>query len=154
MSSTALVPPAPSVAFGQVEEAVIHFDDIDATGLMHNARYALVLERALSTYWARFGHTYGEDGPTTTDVVSAVREFTIVYHTPIRAAGPIGVHFWIEKLGGTSAVYGFRFLSADHRTVYAEGRRVMVKFDPRTSRPAPWTAEGREIAAGLLRQEG
>ncbi|MBB5871175.1 acyl-CoA thioester hydrolase [Allocatelliglobosispora scoriae] len=149
MTSTML---EPAVEFGKIEQAIIHFDDLDASGLMHNARYALVLERVLSIYWARFGFSYEGGLPTSSDVVSAVREFSITYHVPIRGTGPVDVHFWVEKLGGSSAVYGFRFLSADHGTVHAEGRRVMVKFDPRTGRPDAWTPAGREVAAGLAKE--
>ena len=149
MTSTLL---EPNVEYGQTEQAIIHFDDLDASGLMHNARYALVLERALSVYWARFGFSYSNGQPTSTDVISAVREFAITYHVPIRGTGPVDVHFWIEKLGETSAVDGFRFLSPDHDTVHAEGRRVMVKFDPRTGRPDAWTTAGREVAKGLSKE--
>lgn len=148
MTSTLL---EPNVEYGKIEQAIIHFDDLDASGMMHNARYALVLERALSVYWARLGYSYENGQPTNSDVILAVREFAITYHVPIRGTGPADVHFWIEKLGETSAVYGFRFLSPDHGTVHAEGRRVMVKFDPRTGRPDAWTPAGREVGLGLVK---
>jgi acyl-CoA thioester hydrolase len=142
----------PSVDYGRIERATVHFDDLDAAGLLHNARYALILERALSGYWAEFGFSYRDGRPTHEDVVIAVREFTISYTAPVRGTGPLDVHFWIERLGETSATYGFRFFSADHATVHAEGHRVMVKFDPRTGRPCPWTSDGREIAAKLAKE--
>ena len=34
---------------------------------------------------------------------------------------------------------------------YAEGRRVNVRLDAATMRPAPWTDHAREIAAPLIR---
>lgn len=51
----------------------------------------------------------------------------------------------------SSGVYSFRFLSADRQAVHAEGRRVVVKLDPRTLRPSPWTPAAREVAATLMR---
>jgi acyl-CoA thioester hydrolase len=35
--------------------------------------------------------------------------------------------------------------------VHADGKRVMIQIDPQTRRPAPWPAETRAVAEGLLR---
>lgn len=51
---------------------------------------------------------------------------------------------WLDHLGNTSAVYGFRVLSEDETVTYAEGRRVQVRLDPGTLRP---TAIGPELRA-------
>jgi acyl-CoA thioester hydrolase len=139
-----------AVAQGHVEPFIVHFDDLDAMGIVHNARYAVFLERALSQYWAERGHSYAGGRPTTSDVMHAVVEYSIRYHTPVRGTGEIGVHFWLESLGESSAVYRFRILSADGETVHAEGRRVNVKLDPRTLRPAPWSEDARAVGRPLL----
>ncbi len=135
---------------GTTRRAFIHIDDLDIVGIMHNARYALILERAMSEFWAEHGYTFRDGVPSSPDMIAAVREFVITYHAPVRGTGPIRVQFWLESMGGSSAVYGFRFLSEDGATVYADGRRVMVKMD-RTGRPTPWTDQGRAIAAELMR---
>ena len=134
------------IKYGHVTPFVVHFDDLDAMGIVHNARYAVFLERALSQWWVDRGHSYEGGHPTTPDVFHAVAEYSISYREPVRGTGEIGVHFWIDKLGESSAVYGFRMVSADGRTVHAEGRRVNIKLDPRTLRPAPWSDHGRETA--------
>jgi acyl-CoA thioester hydrolase len=139
------------VEYGRVEPFVVHFDDLDALGIMHNARYAVFLERALSTFWSRHGYSFSGGVPTKPDVVHAVAEYAISYKTPIRGTGEVGVHFWVDRLGETSVVYGFRIVSADGDLVHAEGRRVNIKLDPVTFRPSPWTAESRQIATTLLR---
>ena len=143
---------------GHVSPFVVHFDDLDAMGIVHNSRYALMLERALTGFWAERGHSFAADSVagatfgrgTTPDVFNAVREFAITYHLPINRTGEVAVHFWLDRLGDTSAVYGFRFASPDLRTVYAEGRRVVVKLDPVAMRPAPWSEDARAVAAVLL----
>jgi acyl-CoA thioester hydrolase len=145
-SATAL-----AVPYGHVEHLVIHFDDLDAMGLVHNARYPLLLERALSPYWSARGHSFAGGRATSPDTFHAVREFQITYLTPIRGTGEVAVHFWLERFGETSGEYRFRFLSADGGTVHAEGRRIIVRLDPKTLRPAPWTEDGRAVAATLLR---
>ena len=139
------------VEYGHVEPFVVHFDDLDALGIMHNARYAVFLERALSTFWGRHGYSYSGGVPTKPDVVHAVAEYAISYKTPIRGTGDAGVHFWVDRLGVSSVVYGFRIVSSDGERVHAEGHRVNIKLDPVTLRPAPWTDESRMIATTLLR---
>lgn len=138
--------------YGTVVPLVVHFDDLDAMGIVHNARSAVFLERALAMWWSDHGFSMADGGPTNPDVFHAVAEYSISYRTPVRGTGEIGVHFWLDKMGESSAVYGFRVLSPDGRTVHAEGRRVNIKIDPATLRPAPWTAEGR--ATGSLLRRG
>ena len=144
-------PALAAVEYGHAEPLPVHFDDLDAMGLLHNARYAVLLERALSAFWSRNGHNYDGGRPTTPDVFHAVREFAITYRAPIRGTGDVLVHFWLDRLGETSAVYGFRFISPDGGTVYADGRRINVRLDPKTLRPAAWSDHARAVASKLLR---
>lgn len=140
-----------SVEYGHLESVSVHFDDFDAMGFVHNVRYALLVERAMVAFWTRNGHTFEQGRPTTPDAFNVVKEFSISYRTPIRDTGEVGVHFWIERLGDSSAVYAFRLLSADGRTVFADGRRVIIKLDQATLMPSPWTSAGRATAETLLR---
>jgi acyl-CoA thioester hydrolase len=135
----------------QVALLPVHVDDLDPMGMVHNARYPLLIERALATFWARHGHTFRDGRPTTPDAFNVVREFNISYRAPIRGTGDVVVHFWLEHLGSSSGVYKFRLLSTDGATVFAEGRRVVIKLDQKTLRPSPWTPEARAVAEGLLR---
>lgn len=151
MTATTLAP-APGLDVGHVQPLDVHFDDLDPMGIVHNARYAVLLERAIAPYWAARGHSFAGGRPTAPDVVHAVREFAITYLAPIRGTGQIAVHFWLAAFGRTSGTYGFRFLSADHGTVHAEGRRSIVRLDPVTLRPTPWTEAGRAVATELLQR--
>jgi acyl-CoA thioester hydrolase len=137
-----------AVAYGHVEPVTVFFDDLDAMGLVHNAKYAVLLERALTPWWADRGHAFDGAGPAP---FFAVREFTISYRTPIRGTGTVHVHFWLDEVGNTSGVYGFRFLSPHGGTVYAEGRRVVVRIDRATLRPVPWSDDTRAVAEELRR---
>ena len=143
-----------TVDYGHVELVSVHYDDFDPMGVVHNARYALLLERAVIPYWERRGHAFAAGRPSTSDAFMAVREFTITYHTPILGTGEIAVHFWLEQLGSSSGVYGFRLQSVDGSTLHAEGQRVVIKLDPATMRPAPWSDDARAIALGLARTPG
>jgi len=143
---------APTVAYGHLASMPVHFDDLDAMGLLHNSRYAVLMERAVTLWWAERGVSFSGGRPTTPDAFNVVREYSITFHAPVRGTGEIGVHFWVEKLGTTSAEYQFRVISADGATIFAEGRRVNVRLDPATMRPSPWTDQGRDLAATLTRE--
>ncbi|MCM4084966.1 acyl-CoA thioesterase [Paractinoplanes hotanensis] len=137
--------------YGAVVPQAVHFDDLDAMGVLHNSRYAVLVERAIIVWWAERGVSFTGGRPTTPDAFNVVREYQITFHTPIRGTGEIDIRFWLDRMGTTSAEYGFQVTSADAQTVYAEGRRVNVRLDPATMRPAPWTPDGRAIAAALQR---
>jgi acyl-CoA thioester hydrolase len=137
--------------YGHVEATRIHYDDLDSMGIVHNARYALLLERALTRYWEERGFAIVDSRPTAPDVFNAVVEFAIKYRTPIRGTGDVLIHFWLDKFGTTSAVYGFRITSADGTVTHAEGHRAVVRLDPATMRPAPWTPAARAVATPLFK---
>ncbi|MGH3207606.1 MAG: acyl-CoA thioesterase [Trebonia sp.] len=136
--------------YGVTEAVDVHFEDLDAQGVVHNARYVLLLERAMSAYWTRNGYPWDPSSPQFMSVFFVVKEFAITYHAPITRPGPVGVQFWIDRLGTTSAVYGFRVVSPDETVTYAEGRRVQVRLDPTTLRPAVIGPELRAACAPLL----
>ncbi|MBU2668981.1 acyl-CoA thioesterase [Actinoplanes bogorensis] len=136
---------------GAVVPQPVHFDDLDAMGVLHNSRYAVLVERAIVLWWAERGVSFSGGRPTTPDAFNVVREYQITFHRPIRGTGDVDVRFWLDRMGTTSADYRFQVTSPDGGTVHAEGRRVNVRLDPATMRPAPWTDHGRTIAAGLLR---
>ncbi|WP_067134165.1 acyl-CoA thioesterase [Microtetraspora malaysiensis] len=137
---------------GVHEPVQVHFDDLDAMGLLHNSRYALLVERAIGAYWQRLGWAPDPVRSAFKDVFLAVREFKVTYHVPIAGAGEPLVHFWMDRMGRTSGVYHFRVLSADRTVVHAEGYRVNVNLDPATLRPAPFSDELRTAAEPLLRR--
>lgn len=139
---------------GHFEPVQVHFDDLDAMGMLHNSRYALLVERAIGAYWYRLGWTHDPARSSFKDVLLAVREFKVTYNTPIIGVGEPLVHFWIERIGRTSVSYGFRVLSADRSVVHAEGYRVNVNLDPGTLRPAPFSSELRAAAEPLLSPAG
>ena len=136
--------------YGVTETVDVHFEDLDAQGVVHNARYVLLLERAMSAYWTRNGYPWDPSSPQFMSVFFVVKEFTITYHAPITRPGPVSVQFWIDHLGTTSAVYDFRVVSRDGTVTYAEGRRVQVRLDPTTLRPAVIGPELRAACEPLL----
>jgi acyl-CoA thioester hydrolase len=61
------------------------------------------------------------------------------------------VDIWVEHLGNTSCVYGFLCSSEDGKIPYARGYRTIVKLDPTSRRPLPWTETFRNVHTELLK---
>ncbi|NHC46404.1 acyl-CoA thioesterase [Motilibacter aurantiacus] len=128
---------------GHVGYVEVHFDDLDALGMLHNSRYVVLVERALGAYWTERGYTFHDGRPTKPDVFQVVRELRITYSVPVTRPSRLAVHFWVETMGRSSATYRFRVMSEDRSVVHADGSRVVVRVDPATRRPTPWTDEAR-----------
>ncbi|MEU6735155.1 acyl-CoA thioesterase [Streptomyces physcomitrii] len=143
---------APSVLrYGSLVPVEVHFDDLDALGLLHNARYPLMVERAWTAFWNERGFVFEGDWHAAGDMCNAVKELHISYQAPVNRTGDYAVHLWIERLGRTGLTYGFRFCSADGALTYARGTRVLVRLHPDTLRPEPWSERLRSSAQELVK---
>ncbi|MYT28740.1 hotdog domain-containing protein [Streptomyces sp. MspMP-M5] len=141
------------VAYGQLVPVTVHFDDLDALGMLHNSRYPLLVERAWAEYWHGFGFGFDGDWAAAGDMCNVIKEMKVSYERPVTSAGRYSAHLWVERLGRTGLTYGFRLCSADGTETHARGHRVLVRVDPQTLRPTPWSDRARGIAAELLRPE-
>ncbi|MEW2249714.1 MULTISPECIES: acyl-CoA thioesterase [unclassified Streptomyces] len=148
---TAEAPIAPALSYGRLIPVTVHFDDLDALGLLHNARYPLMVERAWAQLWQEHGLVFEGDWAAAGDACNAVKELRITYEAPVTRPGTYAVHLWLDRLGTTGLTYGFRFCSADGATTYAHGSRVLVRLDADTLRPAPWSETFRAAGRALLR---
>jgi acyl-CoA thioester hydrolase len=152
---TAEAPPAaPVLAYGRLIPVTVHFDDLDALGLLHNARYPVMVERAWTALWNERGFGFEGDWEAAGDFCNAVKELRISYEAPVNRPGAYAVHLWLERLGTTGLTYGFRFCSADGSVTYAHGTRVLVRLDAGTLRPTAWSDRFRALGRELLRSQG
>jgi acyl-CoA thioester hydrolase len=129
--------PAPAEG-GHTEAVDVFFDDLDPFGMVYHGRFAALLERAITLYFARAGLTLGHP-----DLNVVVRELLFVFERSIKGTGSVNVTFWPQHVGRTSVAFGFRFHSGS--VTHAHGRRVVVKIDPRTGAPEPFTEETRVL---------
>ncbi|MFD4556106.1 acyl-CoA thioesterase [Streptomyces sp. NPDC058469] len=148
---TVASPPAPALSHGRLIPVTVHFDDLDALGMLHNARYPLLVERAWTELWQGHGVRFDGDWAAAGDACNVVKELLISYEAPVTRPGAYAVHLWLDRLGTTGLTYGFRFCSADGSTTYATGTRVLVRLDAETLRPAPWSDGFRTVGRTLLR---
>ena len=130
---------------GVVVRKRIYLDDLDGFGVVHHARYALLLDDAVLDYWLDAGWK-----PDTATHLQVIRELSLTYHQPISGMGDVDVHFWVDRAGRTSVTYRFEILSPDRSVLHAAGHRVLVNIDAKTLRPEPLTDAMWAFAAPLL----
>jgi acyl-CoA thioester hydrolase len=121
----------------------VYFDDLDAFQILHNARYLLLFERTLGSFWETVGVQAFERGVDQGDHWHLVRSNTIEYLRPVRGTQRVRVRVWIEKLGRTSLTFGFRLMPLNEDVDCAVGTRTVVRIEPGSYTPAPWSDEFR-----------
>jgi acyl-CoA thioester hydrolase len=132
----------------------VYFDDLDALQILHNARYVLLLERTIGSFWTRAMGWTGVLDAANPDRFHLVRTNAIEYLKPVTGIGEVRVRVWVEKLGRSSLTFGFRILPMDEDVDYARGTRVVVCVDQTSRRPAPWSDEFRRRITPFLESEG
>ena len=127
----------------------VYFDELDPMQMLHNARFAAHVERAVTSWYATSGRKWETNVADNPDQFHVVRELRIEYLNPV-GPGPMRIDIWVERLGNTSCQYGFRCASEDGRIDYARGQRTIVKIDPATKRPIVWTDAFRDHHTALI----
>ncbi len=127
----------------------VHFDELDAMRMLHNARFPAHVERAVAAWFGASGNRWHLDPTENPDQFHVVRDLHIEYLNPFLGPGTMRIDIWVERIGSTSCVYGFLCTSEDGRTPFARGERTVVKIDPRSHRPSPWSETFRRQQGAL-----
>ena len=139
------------VRFHEVVHGV-YFDDLDAFQILHNARYLLLFERTIGSFWRRLGWGSTLDMQKNPDQFHLVRANHIEYHRAVVGVSEVRVRVWVEHLGITSLKFGFCVMPMDEDVDCATGSRVVVRVDSADKRtPTPWTDSFRAEIAPFLR---
>lgn len=116
----------------------VYFDDLDAFHILHNARYLLLMERTIGSFWNHIGFGSWDEKKKNPDAFQLVRSNHLEYLQPVEGTQTVRVRVWIEKLGTTSLTFACCIMKAEEDVDCATGTRVLVRIDPNTKRPAPW----------------
>lgn len=122
-----------------LHRSTVWFDELDMVGVLHNARYAIHVERAMTSWY----HSLRDVDPS--DGLVVVKQYDIEFIRPFtRERGELVVEVCLQRRGTTSAVFSFRCLSypegpAGPEVLHARGTRAIVKVSPGDLRPAPWS---------------
>ncbi|MBS1151682.1 MAG: hypothetical protein H6Q89_3380 [Myxococcaceae bacterium] len=129
----------------------VYFDDLDAFQILHNARYLLLFERTIGSFWQRQGWGSTLDMQKNPDQFHLVRANHIEYHRAVVGVSEVRVRVWVEHLGTTSLKFGFCVMPLDEDIDCATGSRVIVRVDADKRTPTPWTPHFRAQIAPFLR---
>ncbi len=128
----------------------VYFDDLDAFQILHNARYLLMFERTIGSFWKHLGWGGVLDAQRNPDQFHLVRANSLEYLRPVLGVGEIRCRVWVEKLGRTSLTFAMRILPMDSDDDFARGTRTVVRVDAVSMVPTPWTDDFREGIAPWL----
>ena len=130
----------------------VYFDDLDAFHILHNARYLLLFEHAIGSFWRTLGWAGVLDFNSHPDQYHLVRANHLEYKRPVVGTGQVRVRVWVDRLGRSSLTFGLRVMPLDEDVDFASGQRVVVRVDPDSKRPVAWTAGFREQLAPYTRE--
>lgn len=132
-----------------VYRSAVFFDELDLMAMLHNARYAVHVEHATSALYESPGFQFATDAAENPDQIHAVRHFEVDLRRPFVRPGELEVRLWVSRMGKTSCRYGFACLGPEG-VEHATGQRVIVKLDPVSLRPVPWSERFRQAHRQLL----
>lgn len=125
----------------------VHFDELDPMQMLHNSRFPAHVERAITAWYHALGKTWRRDPAENPDQFHLVKDLHIEYLNPVIGPGRMRIDVWLERLGTTSCVYGFVCSNEQGTVGYARGERTIVKVDPASHRPTPWSEQFRAAHA-------
>ena len=129
----------------------VYFDDLDALNILHNVRFLLFTERARGELFNALGFRWEDDFAINPDKFHVVAEHRVLYLHPVRGEGDVEVALTVTHLGVSSCVLAASVESRDRSVVHAEAHTRLVRLDPHTNRPCPWSDRFRNAVAPLVR---
>ncbi len=129
----------------------VYFDDLDALNILHNVRFLLFMERARGELFNALGFRWEDGLDVNPDKYHVVAAHTIEYLVPVRGEGDVLVELTPTSIGRSSLVIEAHVRGMHGDTVFARGTTRIVRLDPDTNRPCPWSDRFRQAITPLVR---
>jgi len=129
----------------------VYFDDLDALNILHNVRYVLFMERARGELFQKLGFHWEDDVTKNPDKLHVVAAHEIKYLAPVRGEGELTVELQPVHLGQSSLVIEANVRAVHGDQMFAHGSTRLVRLDPGTWKPCPWSDRFRAAFSPLLR---
>lgn len=130
----------------------VYFDDLDALNILHNVRFLLFTERARGELFNALGFRWEDDLSVNPDKYHVVAEHQIKYTAPVRGEGELSVELEPVHVGTSSAILAAKVRSRHGDLIHAEGTTRLVRLDPTTQRPCPWSDRFRAAFLPLVKK--
>ena len=128
----------------------VYFDDLDALNILHNVRYLLFTERARGELFNLLGFRWEDDLTVNPDKYHVVAEHQIKYLAPVRGEGELSVELQPSHLGTSSAILDAKVRALHGDVLNATSTTRLVRLDPATQRPCPWSDRSRAAFGPLV----
>jgi acyl-CoA thioester hydrolase len=128
----------------------VYFDDLDALNILHNVRFLLFTERARGELFHALGFRWEDDLAVNPDKYHVVAAHEIRYVAPVRGEGELSVEIQPVHLGSSSAILDAKVKARHGELVHASSTTRLVRLDPTTQRPCPWSERFRAAFGPLV----
>lgn len=119
----------------------VYWDMLDLLGVLHNARYVVMFERARFDFWSHLG--VGPEVPGF-DWPYVVARNEVNYRSAIRTEQVVMVSVAVQSIRNSSVTFQHSVIDSAG-VVSADGTTTLVRVDPESYRPIPWSQDFREM---------
>ncbi len=130
----------------------VYFDDLDPLNILHNVRYLLFIERARGELLTSLGFRWDDPVEVNPDKFHVVAAHEVQYLAPVRGEGTLVVEVWPTRIGTSSLILAATIRSIDGKIKHSEDITRLVRLDPKTNRPCPWSERFRNAMVPLVGQ--
>jgi acyl-CoA thioester hydrolase len=130
--------------------AQVHFDELDALGVLHHTRYLIHLERAQQKF---FEHLLGVDdfnAERDEDIYVVVHSVEARFREPLRNPGEIMIEYQIDRIRSGGVTMSFTITNPETDATYCTGLRTVCKLSAETHQPMTWTVKFRDAMEAHL----
>ena len=121
----------------------VHFDELDALGLLHHTRYLLHLERAQQKFFEKLLGVDDFNMDRDEDIYVVVHGLEARFRQAVSNPGLIAIDYTIGRIRSGGVTMSFTIRHPEEGTVYCEGTRTLCKLSPKSHQPTPWTPSFR-----------
>jgi acyl-CoA thioester hydrolase len=124
-----------------ISKQLVYWDMLDLLGVLHNARYVVMFERARFDFWSHLG--VGPQAPGF-DWPYVVARNEVNYRSAIRSEQEVEVTVVIQQIQNSSLTFEHTVIDA-RGVVSADGATTLVRVDAKSYRPVAWSEGFREL---------
>ena len=133
-------------------EIRVRSTDMDADGIVNNARYLEYFEQARLEHLVAIGLVKRPRPPGEPSRPFTIAEATCRYRAPARHRDVLLVRVWTQHVGNRSFTLGYAIVRSEEGSAVAEGSSAQVWLDA-DGRPAALDARAREALLGSLEEQ-
>ena len=128
----------------------VYFDDLDALNILHNVKFVLFMERARGAFIHSLGFRWEDELAINPDKFHVIAAHEIRYLKPVRGECELVVEVTPTHLGTSSFIVEAQVKALHGPTLHATGTTRLVRLDPATHTPCPWSDRFRAAMDPLI----